>query len=57
MEPISKALNSEELIQDYRAKGNICFRDKNFQDAIEYYKQGLFLCAFNISLLKQNIYQ
>jgi hypothetical protein len=57
MEPKSKALNSEELIQEYRKKGNLCFNNKNFQDAITHYKKGLSLCAFNILLLKQNLYQ
>jgi hypothetical protein len=57
MEPKSKALNSEELIQDYRSKGNICFKNKKFRDAIICYEKGLLLCAFNVLLLKQNLYQ
>lgn len=52
-----KTLNSEELIQDFRSKGNACFKNKNFKDAIRYYEQGLLLCAINILLLKQNLYQ
>ena len=43
MESSSKALNSEELIQDFRMKGNTSFKNKNFQGAIRYYEQGLFL--------------
>jgi len=57
VEPKSKAMNSEKLIQDYRKEGNIYFKNKNFQDAIRCYEKGLLLCAFNILLLKQNLYQ
>lgn len=57
MEPYSKAPNSEEMIQAFRDKGNNCFKNKKFQDAIRYYERGLLLCAFNILLLKQNLYQ
>ena len=57
MESKSKTLNAEEKIQDFRSKGNICFKNKNFRDAIRYYEQGLLLCAIYILLLKQNLYQ
>jgi hypothetical protein len=57
MEPKSKALDFEELIQEYRNQGNTCFKNKRFLDVIRYYEQGLLLCAFNILLLKQNLYQ
>jgi len=46
MEPYSKAPNSAELIQGFRDKGNICFKNKKFQDAIGYYEQGLLLCCY-----------
>jgi hypothetical protein len=36
-----KALNSEELIQDFRSKGNACFKRKKYIDAIRYYEKGL----------------
>lgn len=58
MEPYSKASSKyEDLIQGFRNDGNICFKNKKFQDAIRYYEQGLLLCAFNILLLKQSLYQ
>jgi hypothetical protein len=57
MEPKSKATNSEELIQDFRNKGNTCFKNKKIADAIRFYEQGQLLCAINILLLKQNLYQ
>jgi hypothetical protein len=34
-------MNSEQAIQDYRDKGNVCFKNKNMQDAINYYKKGM----------------
>jgi hypothetical protein len=51
-----KELSSEELIQDFRSKGNAYFKNKKFLDAIKCYEQGLLLCAINILLLKKNLY-
>jgi hypothetical protein len=48
-------MNVEELIQDFRNKGNACFKNKNFLDAIKYYKEGLLLCTINVFLTKQNL--
>jgi hypothetical protein len=42
-----KELSPEELIQDFRSRGNVCFKNKKFLDAIKYYEQGMLLCAIN----------
>jgi hypothetical protein len=47
-------MNTEEKIQDFRNKGNICFKNKNISDAIFYYKEGMLLCIINVILIKLN---
>jgi hypothetical protein len=51
MEYRPKAWNAEELIQDFRNRGNSCFKNKNFQEAIHYYAKGLLF------LIEHNLYQ
>ncbi|PNF28586.1 hypothetical protein B7P43_G09381 [Cryptotermes secundus] len=36
-------MSKEEKIKTFRSKGNICFKNKKFSDAISYYREGLQL--------------
>jgi hypothetical protein len=43
----STRMNNEEKIKIFRNKGNICFKNKKFSEAISYYKEGM-LCNINV---------
>jgi hypothetical protein len=40
-------MNNEEEIKTFRNKGNICFKNKNFLEAIAYYRKGT-VCNINV---------
>jgi hypothetical protein len=35
-------MNTEQMVQDFRNKGNACYNTKKILDAISYYKKGMY---------------